>query len=183
MSLILSGSNGLSDVDGSAATPAIRGTDANTGMFFPAADTIAFATAGTEDFRIGSAGELGIQGANLPPLWSAIANSVEGLTGSVQLSNASSFGRFINTNGYQRLPGGLYLQWGVFTTTASNQNQSVTFPITFPNACWLVVNTINSNGGNVQQLQNIQTTSTTGFTTAGFNQSGTKTWGWISLGF
>ena len=64
MSLILSGSNGLSDVDGSAATPAIRGTDANTGMFFPAADTIAFATAGTEDFRIGSAGELGVQGAN-----------------------------------------------------------------------------------------------------------------------
>jgi hypothetical protein len=33
-------------------------------MFFPAADTIAFATAGTEDFRIGSAGQLGIQGAN-----------------------------------------------------------------------------------------------------------------------
>jgi hypothetical protein len=33
-------------------------------MFFPAADTIAFATSGTEDFRIGSAGELGVQGAN-----------------------------------------------------------------------------------------------------------------------
>jgi hypothetical protein len=64
MSLILNGTTGLSDVDGSAATPAIRGTDANTGIFFPAADTIAFATAGTEDFRIGSAGELGIQGAN-----------------------------------------------------------------------------------------------------------------------
>lgn len=40
MTLILSGSNGLSDVDGSAATPAVRGADANTGMFFPAADTI-----------------------------------------------------------------------------------------------------------------------------------------------
>ena len=64
MTLILNGSNGVSDVDGSAATPAVRGTDANTGMFFPAADIIAFATAGTEDFRIGSAGELGIQGAN-----------------------------------------------------------------------------------------------------------------------
>jgi len=64
MTLVLNGSVGVSDVDGSAATPAIRGTDANTGMFFPAADTIAFATAGTEDFRIGSAGELGIQGAN-----------------------------------------------------------------------------------------------------------------------
>lgn len=60
MSLILSGSDGLSDVDGSAATPAIRGTDANTGIFFPAADTIAFAEGGAESMRIDSSGRLGI---------------------------------------------------------------------------------------------------------------------------
>ncbi len=60
MSLILSGTNGLSDVDGSAATPAIRGTDANTGMFFPAADTIAFAEGGVEAMRLDSAGNLGV---------------------------------------------------------------------------------------------------------------------------
>jgi hypothetical protein len=60
MSLILSGSDGLSDVDGSAATPAIRGTDANTGMFFPAADTIAFSEGGVESMRIDSAGNVGI---------------------------------------------------------------------------------------------------------------------------
>jgi hypothetical protein len=60
MSLILSGTEGLSDVDGSAATPAIRGTDANTGIFFPAADTIAFAEGGAEVMRIDSAGNVGI---------------------------------------------------------------------------------------------------------------------------
>jgi hypothetical protein len=54
MSLILSGTDGLSDVDGSAATPAIRGTDANTGMFFPAADTIALSTSGSERLMIDS---------------------------------------------------------------------------------------------------------------------------------
>jgi hypothetical protein len=58
LSLILDGTNGLSDVDGSAATPAIRGTDANTGMFFPAADTIAFSEGGVESMRINSAGEV-----------------------------------------------------------------------------------------------------------------------------
>ena len=58
MSLILSGTDGLSDVDGSAATPAIRGTDANTGIFFPAADTIAFSEGGVESMRITSAGLL-----------------------------------------------------------------------------------------------------------------------------
>ena len=60
MTLILSGTNGLSDVDGTAATPAIRGTDANTGIFFPAADTIAFAEGGTESMRLDSAGNVGI---------------------------------------------------------------------------------------------------------------------------
>jgi hypothetical protein len=60
MTLILSGTDGLSDVDGSAATPAIRGTDANTGIFFPAADTIAFSEGGVESMRIDSSGNVGI---------------------------------------------------------------------------------------------------------------------------
>jgi hypothetical protein len=60
MSLILDGTNGLSDVDGSASTPAIRGTDTNTGIFFPAADTIAFAEGGAEVARFDSNGNLGI---------------------------------------------------------------------------------------------------------------------------
>jgi hypothetical protein len=51
MSLILSGTDGLSDIDGSAATPAIRGTDANTGIFF-GTDIIGFSEGGVEAARI-----------------------------------------------------------------------------------------------------------------------------------
>ena len=51
MSLILSGTDGLSDVDGTAATPAIRGTDANTGIFF-GTDIIGFSEGGVEAARI-----------------------------------------------------------------------------------------------------------------------------------
>jgi hypothetical protein len=47
MSLILSGTDGLSDIDGTAATPAIRGTDANTGIFF-GSDIIGFSEDGTQ---------------------------------------------------------------------------------------------------------------------------------------
>jgi hypothetical protein len=50
MSLILSGTDGLSDIDGTAATPAIRGTDANTGIFF-GSDIIGFSEGGTECAR------------------------------------------------------------------------------------------------------------------------------------
>lgn len=48
MTLILHGTDGLSDVDGSASTPAIRGTDANTGIYFPGADRIGFAEGGAQ---------------------------------------------------------------------------------------------------------------------------------------
>ena len=44
---------------GTAALPSITATgDTNTGLYFPAADTIAFATAGTEDMRIDSSGNV-----------------------------------------------------------------------------------------------------------------------------
>jgi hypothetical protein len=90
MSLVLNGTDGLSDVDGSAATPAIRGTDANTGIFFPAADTIAFAEGGTEVMRIDSSGNVGV-GTSSP---SSIVNSVgsvtyDGITNSSGLFQAS----------------------------------------------------------------------------------------------
>jgi len=59
MSLILSGTDGLSDVDGTAATPAIRGTDANTGIFF-GTDIIGFSEGGAEVARFDSSGNFGL---------------------------------------------------------------------------------------------------------------------------
>jgi len=47
--------------DGSAAAPSIAHTgDLNAGLFFPAADTVAVATAGTERMRVDSSGKVGI---------------------------------------------------------------------------------------------------------------------------
>jgi hypothetical protein len=46
---------------GTAAAPSITTTgDTNTGIFFPAADTIAFTEGGTESFRVNSSGNMGI---------------------------------------------------------------------------------------------------------------------------
>jgi len=85
MSLILSGTDGLSDVDGSAATPAIRGTDANTGIFFPAADTIAFSEGGAEVMRINSSGNVGIA-TNSP-------EQALDVRGRIQVSNGTNGGQ------------------------------------------------------------------------------------------
>jgi len=53
--------NTVTVADGSATTPSITNDgDTNTGIFFPAADTIAFAEGGVESMRIDSAGNVGI---------------------------------------------------------------------------------------------------------------------------
>ena len=46
--------------DNTAAAPALTGTDTDTGIFFPAADTIAFAEGGAEIARFDSSGNFGI---------------------------------------------------------------------------------------------------------------------------
>jgi hypothetical protein len=60
MSVTINGTTGIAGVDGSASTPAVQGTDTNTGIFFPAADTIAFGEGGAEAMRIDSSGNVGI---------------------------------------------------------------------------------------------------------------------------
>lgn len=60
MTIYINGTTGISGADGSASTPVLQGTDNNTGTFFPAADTVAWATGGSERARIDSSGNVGI---------------------------------------------------------------------------------------------------------------------------
>ena len=60
MTVTINGTTGIAGTNGSAGTPAVQGEDTNTGIFFPAADTVAVATAGTERMRITSTGFVGI---------------------------------------------------------------------------------------------------------------------------
>jgi hypothetical protein len=60
MAITINGTTGIAGVDGSAGTPAVQGADTNTGIFFPAADTIAFGEGGAEVARFNSSGQLGI---------------------------------------------------------------------------------------------------------------------------
>jgi hypothetical protein len=84
---------------GAVGTPAITTTgDTNTGIFFPAADTIAFAEGGAEAMRINSSGNVGI-GTTTPQrrltVGGGSASEIVSIYGS---SGASSALHFTDTN-------------------------------------------------------------------------------------
>lgn len=76
---------------GAVGTPSITTTgDTNTGIFFPAADTIAFSEGGTEAMRIDSSGNVGI-GTTAPETKLQItASNSGGMGASILLDNPSS---------------------------------------------------------------------------------------------
>lgn len=62
--------------DGTAAAPSITNDgNTNTGIFFPAADTIAFSEGGAEAMRIDSGGNLGV--GVTPSAWDSYANNIQ----------------------------------------------------------------------------------------------------------
>ena len=70
MALNINGTTGISGVDGSVSAPAVTGTDSNTGITFPSADTIKFATGGVERMSITNSGVSGITaGITLADQW------------------------------------------------------------------------------------------------------------------
>jgi hypothetical protein len=54
--------------------------------------------------------------------------------GSSALSSLSVFDKSLSSNGYQKLPGGLIMQWCVGTASSSETTQTISWPISFPNA-------------------------------------------------
>jgi hypothetical protein len=56
MAVTISGNTGIAGVDGSAGTPAVQGTDTNTGIYYPAADQVAVSAGGSQVAKFDSAG-------------------------------------------------------------------------------------------------------------------------------
>ena len=60
MSITINGTTGISGVDGSAGTPALQGSDPNTGIYSPGADQVAVATNGVGRLFVDASGNVSV---------------------------------------------------------------------------------------------------------------------------
>jgi hypothetical protein len=80
---------------------------------------------------------------------------------STALSSLAVFGKSLATDGYQKLPGGLILQWGVATSVGASTTKTVTFPIAFTTSAYNVQLTISNNTTTDFYAPKVNSTSTT----------------------
>jgi hypothetical protein len=94
-SLTVSGADFTSISAGTTSTPSISPTgDSNTGIFFPSADTIAFAEGGVEALRIDSSANIGIGTANPSQKLEVVGGEIKaGRVDSTNEGGQVSFGR------------------------------------------------------------------------------------------
>ena len=124
MTIVLNGTTGITDVNGTAAAPALTGTDTDTGIFFPAANTLAFSTNGTEDARFDSAGNFGI--GVTPSAWvsGSVSQTISNAVVARRNNGASVFGH----NFYESAANTFtYTQTGVATRIEAPTSGGLTF--------------------------------------------------------
>ena len=110
MALNINGTTGISGVDGSLSAPAVTGTDSNTGITFPAADTIKFATGGVERLSITNSGVTGTGLGTNTPAFSVYRNGTQSIgsnTATKVQYNTENFdtdNTFDNSTNYRYTP-------------------------------------------------------------------------------
>ena len=125
MTIILNGTTGITTpgitnqgvvefTAGSVGAPSLTTTsDTNTGIYFPAADTIAFTEGGVESMRIDSSGQVGI---GMTP-----ARKLD-VTGTFGVTGAATFGNTGVTNGLINSNDGLYFAIDADNDDANDNN-------------------------------------------------------------
>lgn len=105
MPIVISGTNGVSGVDGTSSAPALQGSDSNTGISY-GTDIVAISTGGSERLRVGPAGQVGIGGATYGSAGQALI-SAGASAAAVWAAPKSAFAEFFTATTTWTVPAGV----------------------------------------------------------------------------
>lgn len=128
-----------------------------------------------------------------------VAALANGLPLKVDLAAFTGQNQALSSIGYQKIPGGLILQWGSKTITGPAAvlasgvvTTDITFPVVFPTAVVLTTTSLMSSSTNLESVENncgVRSRTLTGFTAEMMRMSGTSavaetvTIQWMALGY
>jgi len=146
------------------------------------ASGITLASAGSQILRLNNVDTLSTTKRASIPLGQMSTFKIVNLGGGTW--GVSEYGGIasLSSNGYQKLPSGLIIQWGSSATSASS-NVTVTFPIAFPTDALSRSLVVLSNGPYVLWYESGSASS---MSIGGTNLSGTRVafgFGWIAIGY
>jgi hypothetical protein len=96
----------------------------------------------------------------------------------------TNFDRSLTANGYQKLPGGLIMQWGT-SSSLSQGSQFQTFATPFTSSVFSVQVTPRSGGGNAGNKRDhwiANSWTLTGFTLTSYFEDGSASYSWLAIG-
>lgn len=118
----------------------------------------------------------------------ALSNTQKAITPSTLSGAFQSSNQSLASSGYQKLPGGLIVQWG--TVAGTGADVSVTFPIAFPTAAFVVLPVmVGTPPGNValsctvDQIAAANFTARPRFAAAGSSGVASQGFVWVALGY
>ena len=122
--LTATGSATIEFADGSASTPSITNDgDTNTGIFFPAADTIAFAEGGVEAMRLDSSGNLGL--GVTPSAWASNFRVNQIGQGAYIAGRSDAVALYMGSNGFWNGSSDRYIANGFASDYSQGSGQHV----------------------------------------------------------
>lgn len=147
--------------------------------------------------QLNSSGQLpALNGVNLTGLTaSQISNAsttfanttLSNLTLATALTNFGFAGQSFTPNGYYKLPNGLTLQWGTYSSAISAEGTiSVTFPVAFSNACLFTSAIVISTGISQDLFCQNYSKSTTGamfLLNSGYTNMTANGFDWFAIGY
>lgn len=112
----------------------------------------------------------------------AYASTTKAISPATLAAALQGANQSLAASGYQKLPGGLIIQWGSFSV-ATGGTQNITFPVAFPSSCVAITTGLYEAAATDHVKVGINNVTTTGWQALGDAVSGTAAGRYVAIGY